>query len=158
MTHADTHRFSPALPTAGDDVVDGDDAVVPSFVPLATLSTERQAFIRRLQHCATACEHCAAMAPGAPDASERLGEVCRDAAALCALVAQMLARQSNLAPQVTVVAEAACRNAADECESRLESIFGECARQCREVLVATERARRDDSDTAPATPAAARRS
>lgn len=156
MINPDSSRLSRSLPGA-DAAASDDDSGVPSFVPLATLSTERQAFIRRLQTCATACEHCASMAPGAPDASERLGEVCRDAASLCALVAEMLARQSSLAPQVTVVAEAACRNAASECETRLESIFGECARQCREVLVATERARATDSDTAPVTPSPGRR-
>jgi hypothetical protein len=65
--------------------------------------------------------------------SERVVDLCRDAASLCRVASEMIARQSELESEVVALMLKACTRTALECELHLDAVFGECARHCRRV-------------------------
>jgi hypothetical protein len=103
-----------------------------------TLDTRRHALIRCLQDCATRAEHCAESAVSLPRAGTCVS-ACRDAAALCRLSAELLARESPMTSLVLPACELSCAACADACEEHFGSFFGDCARQCGEVQRAMDR-------------------
>ncbi len=94
-----------------------------------------QPIISCLQSCATACENCATLATRQVVGAEECIVACRDTAALCSLIAELMARESSLSNWLLPVCELACDSCADECELHREMLFGDCARQCRELHV-----------------------
>ncbi len=110
----------------------GDD---PSFGrphALGTLGARRQRLIRALQDCATATEHCASLATGLSDMTDTI-ESCRDAAALCRVTAELLARGSAFDTWLVPASILAAEVCESECGVHMGKFFQEASAACRRV-------------------------
>ena len=95
---------------------------------------ENQKLIESLQHCISACHHCAASCLEEDNVQSMAGCIALDldCADTCSLTLKLLARNSekNIARMVEICKET-CMACADECERHDHDHCRECAKACR---------------------------
>lgn len=106
--------------------------------PIKKTVHQYEALIQELINCATACENCASSCLNEADVTTMAPciKIDRDCTEICSLVARLLMRGSDYAPELLGFCEKVCNLCAEECEKHAHEHCKKCAAACRQCAAA----------------------